>query len=193
VSRERGTLAEWNDERGFGFVLPSAGGRRAFVHISAFPRGRRPAVGEEVTFVATQDERGRPRATAVEYAGRAAREATYGFLPALVVVAVFFAVLFGLVAWFDASPWLVPAYAVASAVTFGLYAGDKRAATRGEWRTPEDTLHVAALLGGWPGALIARRLFRHKTTKEPFRTIFWCTVFVNLLLLGVLVYARPLG
>ncbi|MDY7096250.1 MAG: DUF1294 domain-containing protein [Acidobacteriota bacterium] len=70
-------------------------------------------------------------------------------------------------------------YLVASLITFIAYALDKRAARKGNWRTPENTLHLLALIGGWPGALTARKLLRHKTKKQPFRTIFWATVVLN--------------
>ena len=46
--RRQGTVTDWNDERGFGFITPEAQGSRVFVHISALPRGRRPAVGDVV-------------------------------------------------------------------------------------------------------------------------------------------------
>lgn len=74
---------------------------------------------------------------------------------------------------------LLGAYVVLSAGLFALYGRDKAAARRGGRRTPELTLHLLALAGGWPGALLARRVFRHKTKKQPFRTVFWCTVVVN--------------
>jgi cold shock CspA family protein len=40
---QRGVLEDWNDARGFGFITPAGGGSRVFVHVSAFPRGPRPA------------------------------------------------------------------------------------------------------------------------------------------------------
>ncbi|MEL7668339.1 MAG: DUF1294 domain-containing protein [Actinomycetota bacterium] len=79
------------------------------------------------------------------------------------------------------------AYLAFSIVTFAVYAWDKSAARRGARRVPESTLHVLALLGGWPGALVAQQALRHKTRKQPFRTIFWLTVLVNCI---VLVLAR---
>jgi len=70
-----------------------------------------------------------------------------------------------------------------SVVAFALYGRDKAAARQGSWRTPELTLHLISLVGGWPGALIGQRVFRHKTRKQPFRAIFWFTVVANLVAL----------
>ncbi len=77
-------------------------------------------------------------------------------------------------------PLAVPiVYGAASAVAVIVYAADKSAARRDEWRTPERTLHLLALAGGWPGALVAQTLFRHKTRKLSFRLVFWITVAAN--------------
>ena len=74
---------------------------------------------------------------------------------------------------------LLGLYAVTSCIAFALYGLDKSAARRGMWRTPELTLHAVSLIGGWPGALLAQSVFRHKTRKQPFRTVFWVTVVLN--------------
>lgn len=79
-------------------------------------------------------------------------------------------------------------YAAMSLATFCAYGLDKRAAHRRTSRIPEATLHVLSLLGGWPGALVAQALFRHKTWKQPFRAVFWFTVVANLALLALLVW-----
>jgi len=53
------------------------------------------------------------------------------------------------------------------------FSQDKRAAVRGERRTPEATLLMLAAAGGAAGAVAAQQLFRHKTRKEPFRSLLW--------------------
>jgi uncharacterized membrane protein YsdA (DUF1294 family) len=70
-------------------------------------------------------------------------------------------------------------YLVASVACFAAYAVDKSAARAGRWRTSEQTLHLLALLGGWPGALIAQSLLRHKSQKTGFLLIFGATVAIN--------------
>ena len=71
-----------------------------------------------------------------------------------------------------------------SVITYLVYWWDKSSARKGSWRTPETTLHLLSLCGGWPGALIAQQVLRHKTQKQPFRLILWLTVLVST---GVLV------
>jgi uncharacterized membrane protein YsdA (DUF1294 family) len=83
--------------------------------------------------------------------------------------------------------WIAGAYAGMSLLTFIVYAMDKSAAEAGRWRTAESTLHLLALAGGWPGALLAQRWLRHKSAKRKFRVVFWATVLLNvtgLVLLG---------
>lgn len=71
------------------------------------------------------------------------------------------------------------ALAILNALTFLLYVADKATARRGGNRIPENILHLLALVGGWPGAFIAQRLFRHKIGKRRFQSIFLVTVLVN--------------
>jgi len=76
--------------------------------------------------------------------------------------------------------WYLPVIAALNLMTFALYYFDKRAAKRGGRRTPEHTLHLLALAGGWPGAFLAQRIFRHKSGKAGFQLMFWITVIVNI-------------
>ncbi|WP_203579178.1 DUF1294 domain-containing protein [Microbacterium hibisci] len=96
---------------------------------------------------------------------------------------------------FDLPWWLLAVYGGASVVAFAAYGLDKAAARRGAGRVPEQTLLILGLVGGWPGALVAQQLFRHKTRKRTFRRAFWGTVGVNLLVLGAYLYivAPPFG
>ncbi|MBY6209928.1 DUF1294 domain-containing protein [Microbulbifer agarilyticus] len=67
-----------------------------------------------------------------------------------------------------------------SIFTILVYGRDKLAALTGRWRTSENTLHLLSFIGGWPGALLGQALFNHKTSKQPFRQIFWICVISNL-------------
>ncbi|KQP11741.1 cold-shock protein [Pseudorhodoferax sp. Leaf265] len=75
--------------------------------------------------------------------------------------------------------WVAGLYLVASTVCFLAYAIDKSAATAGRWRIAERTLLLLGLAGGWPGAILAQQLLRHKTSKAAFRVAFWATVVLN--------------
>jgi uncharacterized membrane protein YsdA (DUF1294 family) len=81
------------------------------------------------------------------------------------------------------------AYAVMSLITFVVYAFDKSAAKTQRWRTSEATLHMLALIGGWPGALLAQQWLRHKSSKRVFRTVFWTMVVLNVA--GVVMLCSP--
>lgn len=65
-------------------------------------------------------------------------------------------------------------------VTVLAYYVDKRAARKGAWRVPEANLHTLEFLGGWPGALLAQKIFRHKTKKQSYQTSFMLVVAFEL-------------
>jgi len=89
-------------------------------------------------------------------------------------------------------PWKIAVYlgltVFFSPLCFFTYWLDKRRATRNQWRISEKMLHVFALLGGWPGGVIARRTFRHKTQKISFRIVFWLIVAAHLALIAYGIY-----
>jgi uncharacterized membrane protein YsdA (DUF1294 family) len=74
---------------------------------------------------------------------------------------------------------LVGAPLAMSAFAFFAYRSDKRSAEAGEWRIPEATLHLISLIGGWPGAFLAQRALRHKTSKTSFQFVFWSVVLLH--------------
>ena len=196
-----GRLTEWNDAKGFGFVIPNGGGERCFVHVHDFPRGsRRPVTGELISYLPGLDPRGRPRARDARFAGQAAATATRSAKPKsaaphrlpriiLGVVALLLVAALAMLHWIPVE--LAAAYGFLSVISLLAYRVDKAAARRGEQRVAESGLHLLDLLGGWPGALVAQAVFRHKTIKRPFQVMFWLTVLVNLA--AVAWWLRPAG
>ncbi len=197
--RFEGVIRSWNEERGFGFIEPTQGGQDIFVHIKAFPRGAtRPAIGQRVSFEVELGPQGKKRARKARTVQPArlrtrAREnsptrwgtASLFAIPAFLVVYVATDLL-----WRPPT-WLALVYLATSAVTFLAYAIDKSSARRGAWRTSESTLHALAIAGGWPGALLAQQILRHKSAKAEFRSVFWVTVSVNVV--GFVVLCSPIG
>ena len=70
--------------------------------------------------------------------------------------------------------------AFASLVTFLAFSADKRAAMEGQRRTPEATLLLLVAMGGAPGGVAAQQILRHKTRKEPFRSLLWSIAAAQL-------------
>lgn len=192
--RYAGRIQGWNDEKGYGFVVPNGGGERSFVHIKSFQRGsRRPLDGDLVSYAVARDGRGRSNAVQVRFDGQAAapaRRVNRKPLPiprrSIGIAALATVLATWLAGWLPVS--LAIAYLVASGVSYLLYFSDKSAAGRRHLRrTPENTLHLVDLLGGWPGALLAQHAYRHKTVKASFQATFWTTVVLNIAVVAWLV------
>jgi uncharacterized membrane protein YsdA (DUF1294 family) len=60
-----------------------------------------------------------------------------------------------------------------------VYAAEKNRARRGDWRVPEQSLHLVELIGGWPGAFVAQRRLRHKCSKVSYQIVFWIIVWAH--------------
>lgn len=189
--RFQGRITQWNDERGFGFVEPNGGGERVFLHIKAFAsRHHRPAVDQLVKYTLAHDGRGRAQAVQAEWVDLAAmrnptRRQVHPPRSAVghwrgVLAGIFVVLLVGLAMLRRLPYWLVAVYGVASLATYALYAHDKTAAQAGRWRTPERTLQWSALVGGWPGALLAQQRLHHKNRKVSFQLEFWLMISINV-------------
>lgn len=110
-----------------------------------------------------------------------------------VLVGVFTLALAGLIATGRLPVHAGPLYGVMSLAALWAYRSDKRAAAEGRWRTPESSLHLIALCGGGPGALLAQRWFRHKSKKTEFLWTFWFTVIANVAVLAWYAGKLPQG
>ncbi|SFD34722.1 DUF1294 domain-containing protein [Pragia fontium] len=84
-------------------------------------------------------------------------------------------------------------YILSSLLAFIFYLRDKIAAKNDEWRVKESTLLWLGLIGGWPGALIAQQIYRHKTSKTKFQLLFWPTVIINCLALAWWIIQQPMA
>lgn len=199
-----GKVAQWDDDKGFGFIqaVDDATAARVFFHIRDYEQsGRRPEPGELVRFLPGKGADGRPRAQRVRRAAqprtrsssrrppagansvRAAGRGPSGLFSLLLVAAYA-----GALGWAVAGDRIpapaIFAIALASAVTYIAYALDKDAAQHGRWRIAESTLHLFELVGGWPGALLAQHVMRHKTRKASYRFAFWTMVVLHCVALS---------
>lgn len=195
-----GRIINWNDEKGYGFIQIQPGYENLFFHISSFAyHHRRPSVDTAVTVLAVPGQKGGWQASRVllrehehaisgneiydiaEHSQPKKLEGyIYAFLDALYFLGL--TLLSYPFAFFSA---------IASIITVCLYSYDKRAAEEGRQRVPNSTLHLASLLGGWPGALIARPLLRHKLNQKRFRGFFWASIVANFGILYLCIIYLP--
>jgi uncharacterized membrane protein YsdA (DUF1294 family)/cold shock CspA family protein len=186
--RYQGRITTWKDEQGYGFITPNGGGAPVFVHVKSFSnRERRPLGNEIVTYELTADERRRPRAINISFVEerRIERKSPGNEWGTLIFVTLYLIFVAGAVVVGRLPALVLGIYFGASVVAFVAYAIDKSAAERGAWRIHEGTLHLFGLVGGWPGALLAQKGFRHKTRKREFRTVYWATVVLNCVAVAV--------
>ncbi len=178
--RYQGRITSWKDDQGFGFISPEDGGARVFLHISAFsPQGIRPTSNDIVTYHLGANEKG-PRAEQVRVVGGPAPHQSSPHTKTGLFIATGFLGVVALCIFAEKLPLaLFWGYLGASVFAFLVYARDKSAAQNNAWRTSESTLHMLAIVGGWPGALVAQQLLRHKSKKASFLTLFWVTVIIN--------------
>lgn len=160
------------------------------MHITAIAdRSRPPAAGEMVTYDLATDEKNRLRAVGVRRSipirpkSRAAGGSTSNPIP--LIIASLFVLLVVVATLAGRLPQaVILTYGVVSILTFLVYWHDKSAAQSGQWRTQESSLLFLGLAGGWPGAVVAQRLLRHKSGKRTFQVAFWGTVVMNSIALG---------
>lgn len=203
---QQGILKTWDDQKGFGFIEGEQG--RIFVHISAMRGESRPVAGAKVYYLASKDEKGRWRASHMrdtalsidrpkirrkpkQYqqtvkAKQVKRKNNTQGKDAAWKTAVFILCVcitgYGLFELFMKKFWIWPIvfYVVASFTSFIQYWLDKEKAQSDSRRIAELDLHSVELLGGWPGAFIAQKAFRHKTRKESYQSTYWLIVFLHL-------------
>lgn len=204
--RYQGKLIEWHDDKGYGFIQPvgqHATEQKIFLHIRSFARrGPRPLPGAWLEYEVIQDGKGRLNAQRVRYVRPQHSVSTPAATPAANatlkksafnrpvhqhwrggLITLYSAFIIAL-QWTQQLPhWFMILPLLLSGLAYWLYAVDKKAAQQGSQRIAEKNLHLLALLGGWPGALLAQQTLRHKSAKVKFLQLFWATVILNWVLL----------
>ncbi len=196
--RDQGRLVEWFDEKGYGFIQPNDDSKdRVFLHIKDFARqGPRPILGCALEYNVLVDAQGRYRAQQVSYlkASQTQKSRTQKVSlkkteqgqrwSPMQIASVAYIVFLALLVLLGRLSGLVLLFiSVMNAASYWFYAQDKEAAKNGQRRVPENTLHLLSFLGGWPAAWLAQQKLRHKTQKQPFRKIYFCTILFNILLI----------
>ena len=198
--RDQGRLVEWFDDKGYGFIQPNDGLKdRVFLHIKDFAqKGPRPIVGCALEYVVQLDAQGRFKAKQVTYLKAAQTvqakpsqlnqhklntQSRSTLQPMQIICIVYIVALAILTISGLLNSMVLLFISIINAMTYWCYSQDKEAAQLNQRRVPENTLHVLAFLGGWPAAWLAQQRLRHKTQKQPFRRIYFCTIFFNILLI----------
>lgn len=194
-----GVITSWDDAKGYGFIRFGDKLQNVFFHISAFHYATsRPKIGQNVSFYCkkTLPEK-RQRAARVVLRGDEAfllddfpsdynrAQLTTANMPKFLACSLTALAFLAVTAYF--SVVLAAVYFILSTVSYLMYKFDKQIAVTPKKkkqayraRIPEKNLHLADILGGWPGALVSRAVYNHKTSKPGFIRLFWLTAAINI-------------
>jgi len=186
---QSGKLTAWKDRRGFGFITSTAGKQQIFLHISEIKDlTRRPQVGDAVYYY-TIIKDGKLRAQNAFILGARRKPKPFNqdnsnktfarFLWQALTLSAFPVIcsMYLFISTQNIGPLVL--YPVVSIITFLAYADDKNRAQTNRWRTPESSLHLLEVLGGWPGGFIAQKKLRHKNRKTSYQAVFWLIVALH--------------
>ena len=77
---------------------------------------------------------------------------------------------------------------IINALAFLLMYADKRKARKNQWRIPEKTLFLIAILGGSLGSILGMHVFRHKTKHASFIIGMPCILLVHLFIIYLFIH-----
>lgn len=191
-----GILTEWNDERGYGFITVDNTGKKVFLHIKNLAsQARRPQVGEIFFYQIGTDNKGRPQAeNAFQTIFDEKRQPPffYAFSRMLSYCWIFGAALPAFIVYIGGTKFagICVAFVVNSLLSILLYATDKHLAQYKYWRIPEKNLQIWSFLYGWPGALYAQQVFKHKRKKISFMVQFVFLTIINIVTVFMIFFIK---
>ena len=202
MTRERGKLEDWIDQRGFGFIR-RPDGTKLYVHMKSIGKStERPKIGDNLEYTVSPGKDGRPVATDVIYVAAPppppppplldehshAPHTVLGIASRVFGAAVILALLSANI-FMDRLPvWVAALYLIGGGASFMLYRNDKMAAIEHGWRRPEIRMHLVDLTFGIVGGLFAQHVFRHKTYKPTFVYITALITALHVLTLGLIMF-----
>jgi uncharacterized membrane protein YsdA (DUF1294 family)/cold shock CspA family protein len=170
----------WNEKKVHLYAgMMTRGKEDIFLHVKSLPHyQRRPKEGDVLTYGVEVDEKQRYYAFPAKIKGFAWSLFSLCCFCLSLLLGAYLYLVFQQILPFH----LLAIYAAMSLITIWAYSRDKRAAQSGAWRSSEFRLHLLELLGGWPGAFLAQRFFRHKSRKLSYQIVFWLIVAAHGLL-----------
>lgn len=201
MARERGTLEDWIDHRGFGFIR-RPDGTKIYVHMKSIGKSiDRPRVGDRFEYAVSAGKDGRPVATEVVSvstpppappplidARSNAPYTVFGVASRIVGAAVILCMLSVNIFMLRLPTWVAGLYLIGGCASALVYRNDKMAAIRKDWRRPEIRMHLVDLTFGIVGGLTAQHVFRHKTFKPSFVRITALITALHVLTLGLIMF-----
>jgi uncharacterized membrane protein YsdA (DUF1294 family)/cold shock CspA family protein len=193
--RYQGKIIKWHDDKGYGFVRATSDSKDVYLHISDIRRlNKRPEINELVSYELMKDDIGRFRATNVAYQTSSTSVKSIDKPTKLnSAFLIFILIFFTLVIERTLKGFLPVTFTLilisSNLLLFLYYYQDKTSAVKKTWRTQESTLHWLSLIGGWPSAYLAQKLFNHKHKKQSFVVTYRLTALINCI--AVMLYSLP--
>ena len=167
----------WKTEKGYGFLANPVGEEDLFLHINDIQGKEDPCEGDTVQFELYTNQNGKP---AVQHA-RLLKLSTMAMMSWIATLALSIAPFILSFASISKSRLPLVLYACMSTLCFWMVKSDKTRSIRGDWRIPDSSICLTQFLWGWPGSLIAQKLYFHKINKRSFQGTLKFTLFIHLL------------
>ena len=173
----KGVIVSYKSDKGYGFIRSKNHKGNIFFHIKNISNSNSIAVGQEVKFDIKNTNKGLNAENIIAGKMQKSPQKIYGFL-SLIIAIIITLILF--IKHIN----IISSYIIAiNIVTFFLYGYDKHIAGSNQLRVPEQILHWLAFAGGSFSALLAQKIFRHKTQKDKFQSDFWLIVIVQIVII----------